>query len=216
MDPVIVVDDDVGMRTSLASLLESEGFEVEMHESAGRFIASFKQETRGCVVLDLNLPDMSGLEVLERLNASSHQVAVLVVTAYGDVPTAVRAMNLGAFDFIQKPFQPDDLIEKIRRGHELSATLVHKADERRQIEEKFNLLSCRERSVLELLVAGFSNKQIAFQLKLSEKTVSAHRSHILAKTGADSIVSLVHLMGLVGLDREGMKNLDPAQKPAPL
>lgn len=213
MEPVYVIDDDAGLRASMASLLKREGFDVHLFDSAAMFFNQMRDDLRGCVVLDIQLPGMNGLQVLEHLSKTEHQLAILVVTAFGDVPLAVRAMSLGAFDFIEKPFQPEDFVEKIRIGLDQSAEQSRKLEERRDVEAKFALLSGRERDVLQLLLTGMSNKQIAFKLNLSEKTISAHRTHILSKTGADSIVSLVHLIGLVGLDRDGINHLNDELSP---
>ncbi len=203
---VFVVDDDASMRSAIEALLNSASLESHLFASATAFLEQFDPNIPGCLVLDLRMPGMSGMELLEHLNGLDHQLTVLVITAYGDVPTAVKAMSLGATDFLEKPFSPPAFLDRVKHAAERAVNLNRHQEARRDALARFNGLTQREKGVLDLLLGGMSNKQVAFELSLSEKTVSAHRSHILEKTGAESLISLVHLMGLAGLKREHVRN----------
>ncbi len=197
---VFVVDDDQSMRQAIERLLKSARFKTRLFASAHAFLEQFDPTVSGCLVLDLRMPGMTGMELLERIADTDHQLAVLVITAFGDVPTAVRAMRLGATDFLEKPFNPPEFVEHVRQAVERAADLNRQHQARQNALARFNTLSPRERDVLNMLLAGMSNKQVASGLDVSEKTISAHRSHILEKTGADSLISLVHLLGLAGIE----------------
>lgn len=197
---VFVVDDDQSMRQAIERLLKSARFKTRLFPSANAFLEQFDPRVFGCLVLDLRMPGMTGMELLQRIADTDHQLAVLVITAFGDVPTAVRAMRLGATDFLEKPFNPPEFVEHVRQAVERAADLNRQYQARQNALARFNALSPRERDVLNMLLAGMSNKQVASNLVVSEKTISAHRSHILEKTGADSLISLVHLLGLAGIE----------------
>ncbi len=188
---VFVVEDDSGMRRSIRALIESIGLTVQTFTTGREFIEHYEGEP-GCLVLDLRLPDISGLQVMrylrERFSATPPTV---MITGHGDVSTAVAAMKQGVLDFLEKPFSPQHLLDHVQTALQRDAETrkAHRQCER--ITENWAALSERERQVLELLLAGHPNKQVAVMLNLSVKTVSTHRSNILAKFGVDSLVELV-------------------------
>ena len=188
---VFVVEDDSGMRRSIRALIESIGLTVQTFTTGREFIEQYEGKP-GCLVLDLRLPDISGLQVMrhlqERFNATPPTV---MITGHGDVSTAVAAMKQGVLDFLEKPFSPQHLLDHVQTALQRDAETrkAHRQCER--ITENWAALSERERQVLELLLAGHPNKQVAVMLNLSVKTVSTHRSNILAKFGVDSLVELV-------------------------
>lgn len=188
---VYVVDDDDAMRSSLCWLIESVGLPVRACASAEEFLAAYDRSRPACLVLDVRMPRMSGLDLQQEMEARRIAVPVIMITAFGEVSIAVRAMKSGAFDFIEKPFGDQVLLDRVR------AAIVRDI-ERRGIEAeetaaavRLARLTRRQRQVLERVVAGLSNKAIAIEFGLSEKTVEAHRAQVMKKLGADSVVDLV-------------------------
>jgi two-component system response regulator TtrR len=186
-----IVDDDEAMRDSLTWLLEGEGYRVACFHSAEAFLAARSDAMRGCLVLDVRMPDMSGLELHERLDALGSRLPIIFVTGHGDVPMAVAALQRGACDFIEKPFNDEELLSRVRRALDLDAA----NDERRRrdsaISKRLEQLTQREREVMQLVVAGRLNKQIADQLQISMKTVEAHRARVMEKMGVRTLAELV-------------------------
>ena len=182
---VYIVDDDEAMRDSLAYLLGAAGFTVELFESASRFLEGLPTVHSGCVVTDVRMPGVDGIELLRQLKREMPSLPVLVMTGHGDVPLAVEAMKLGASDFVEKPFEDERLISAIR------AALAGMTEARRsdpaattQISSRVATLSPRERQVLEGLVAGLSNKAIARDYEISPRTVEVYRANVMTKMGA--------------------------------
>jgi two-component system, LuxR family, response regulator FixJ len=188
---VHVVDDEEAVRKSLAFLLTTAGFTVRMHKSAADFLAISNDLQNCCLVTDLRMPEISGVELLRKLKSDHRQIPSIVITGHGDVPMAVEAMKAGALDFIEKPFADDVLIDAIR----LAALRItgHPADNdsASAIKERLELLSEREREVLAGVVAGLPNKTIAYDLNISPRTVEVHRANVMQKMQARSLPELV-------------------------
>lgn len=190
---VFVVDDDPAVRTSLPWLIRSVGFEVEAFASADEFLTRMREIRPGCVVLDIRMPDRNGLELLEALRDDPARPPVIVVTGFGDVSMAVRAMKLGAVDFLEKPFNDQALLERIRLALTQDARRRKELREYEDILKRLATLTPRERQVLDLVIEGQATKQIAQTLSLSPKTVEVHRSHIMRKMKTEGLAQLVRL-----------------------
>ena len=195
--PVIyVVDDDDAMRRALDTLLSTVGYKTGVFSRPSEFLVNFKPDAPGCLVLDIRMPDMSGLELQQHLNRMGSMLPVIFITGHGDVPMAVQAMKEGAFEFIQKPFRDQDLLDRInhalKHDAENRSTVALRADVHHRLES----LTPRERQVMDMVVEGAANKVIAIDLGLSERTVEIHRAKVMEKMGARSVAHLVklHLM----------------------
>ncbi len=191
---VFVVDDDDAVRTSLRLLLKSVGLPVETFASAQEFVDSFDAERAGCLVLDIRMPGMSGLELQQRLNEIHAIVPIVFITGHGDVPMAVEAMQHGAVDFIQKPFRDQDLIDRINQALEKDRDNRAGLKERDAIRRRMQQLTPREREVLDLVTQGKANKVIAGDLNVSQRTVEIHRARVMEKMGASSLAHLVRMV----------------------
>lgn len=189
---VHIVDDEEPVRKSLAFLLTTIGFTVRLHESGKSFLALTPTNGRVCLVTDLRMPDMNGVELLERLREKGAMVPSIVISGHGDVPMAVAAMKAGAVDFIEKPFEDDVLVEAIRRA---AARLdeMDLADDVAELGSRLAQLSDRERQVLSAVVAGLPNKTIGYDLDISPRTVEVHRANIMTKMRAGSLPELVRM-----------------------
>lgn len=195
---VHVIDDDVDVRQSLAFLLSTAGLAVLVHESAVAFLAALPNAPGGCIVTDVRMPGMDGLELQRRLRENKIGLPVIVMTGHGDVSLAVEAMKAGAVDFIEKPFDDEILLSAIRSAlvrHEQSA---ENEERRSEIRARLGLLSEREREVLGGLVAGKPNKIIAYDLGISARTVEVYRANVMTKMQADSLSELVRMVLLDG------------------
>jgi FixJ family two-component response regulator len=188
---VYVVDDDEAMRDSLVWLLESHGLAVAPYASAEGFLAAYGEAMRGCLVLDVRMPGMSGLELYEALNARRSTLPVIFVTGHGDVPMAVSALKKGAVDFIEKPFRDGDMLRLIEQCLAMERTLREAREQEATLQRRLASLTERERQVLERVVAGKLNKQIADDLAISIKTVEVHRARVMEKMAAGSLAELV-------------------------
>jgi RNA polymerase sigma factor (sigma-70 family) len=190
---VFVVDDDQAMRTSLKWLIESVGMPVESYASANEFLDHYQQNRPGCLVLDVRMPGMSGLELQEHLAERDLRIPVVIITGHGDVPMAVRAMKSGAVDFIEKPFNDEALLDAIRRA------LAHEEHQRQQqqecaqVHQRLASLTPREHEVMQMVTEGRSNKEIANALGVSAKTIEAHRARVMEKMQAGSLAELVRM-----------------------
>jgi two-component system response regulator FixJ len=191
---VFVVDDDDAVRTSLRLLLKSVGLPVETFGSAQEFLELFDADRAGCLVLDIRMPGMSGLELQQRLNEMHAIVPIVFITGHGDVPMAVEAMQYGAVDFIQKPFRDQDLIDRINQALEKDRDNRAGLKERDAIRRRIQQLTPREREVLELVTRGKANKVIAADLNVSQRTVEIHRARAMEKMGASSLAHLVRMV----------------------
>jgi len=201
-DIVHVVDDDEAMRDSMAFLLRAENLQVQTYADAADFLTALPQIKVGCVVTDVRMPGMSGIELLQRLRELKVSLPVIVVSGHGDVPLAVEAMKTGALDFIEKPFDDDVFLRAVRTALGAQAVDSQRQAQKATINSRLESLSNREREVLEGLVAGHPNKTIAYDLGISPRTVEIYRANVMEKMQARSLSDLVR-MALVGglLDR---------------
>lgn len=195
---VFVVDDDAAVRDALKLLLRSVGHAVETYGSAQEFLDAYGEDRPGCLVLDIRMPGMSGLELQQKLNEKHSILPIIFITGHGDVPMAVEAMQAGAVDFIQKPFRDQDLIDRINQALEKDSANRAALGERNDIRRRLETLTPREREVLDLVVHGKANKVIAGDLKLSQRTVEIHRARVMEKMQASSLAHLVRMVLEVG------------------
>jgi FixJ family two-component response regulator len=191
---VFVVDDDEGVRNSLRFLLKSVGLATRALSSASEFLESYKPSQPGCLVLDVRMPGMSGLGLQQQLNLRGATIPVIFITGHGDVPMAVEAMQHGAFDFLQKPFRDQDLIDRIQRALERDARSRTALAQHAKIRERIASLTPREREVLTLMTQGKPNKVMAAELGVSQRTVEIHRARVMEKSGASSLAQLVRMV----------------------
>jgi two-component system, LuxR family, response regulator FixJ len=198
---VFVVDDDEGVRNSLRFLLKSVGLTTRTLASAGEFLDLYKPNQPGCLVLDVRMPGMSGLELQQQLNLRGAVIPVIFITGHGDIPMAVEAMQQGAFDFLQKPFRDQDLIDRIQRALERDAHNRAALEQHTKIRERLESLTPREREVLTLMTRGKPNKVMAAELGVSQRTVEIHRARVMEKSGAASLAQLVRMVMDVEGDR---------------
>jgi two-component system response regulator FixJ len=190
---VYVVDDDDGMRRALDTLLSTVGYTTAVFSAPSEFLAKFKTDASGCLVLDIRMPDMSGLELQQHLNRIGSMLPVIFITGHGDVPMAVQAMKEGAFEFIQKPFRDQDLLDRINHALKQDSENRSTVARRAEVLQRLESLTPRERQVMDMVVDGAANKVIAIDLDLSERTVEIHRAKVMEKMGARSVAHLVRL-----------------------
>jgi FixJ family two-component response regulator len=194
-EPVVfVVDDDESMQRALQRTITSAGWEVQTYASGVTFLDAFDPKQAGCVVLDLRMPQMSGLDVQEQLIAHNATIPVIFITAFGEVPVAVQAMKTGAVDFIEKPFSSQQLLTCIARAIARDAETRLRQDERLEIDKRLASLTMREREVLGFVNKGATTKEIAMQLGIQPRTVEIHRHHVMQKMQVRSAVELVRLL----------------------
>jgi RNA polymerase sigma factor (sigma-70 family) len=191
---VFVVDDDLSVRSAINRLIGSMGLHVELFESAQGFLASKLPNVPSCLILDIRLPGISGLNLQRRLAEADIQIPIIFITAHGDIPMTVRAMKAGAVEFLTKPFRDQDLLDAIDLALERDRTRRQQEAELAVLRERFECLSPREREVIEMVVSGMLNKQIAAQLGTAENTVKVHRSRAMEKMQANSLADLVKMI----------------------
>ncbi len=192
---VYVIDDDPAVRQSVKALVESVDFVARTYESTQAFLESYESDRQCCLVLDVRMPGQNGFQLLRVLSQHGIRIPTIVITAYGDVPSAVEAMKLGAVEFFEKPFSPTLFLDRLQQILSGSEEEGERDTGQAQIRQSLAQLSPREREILKMLIDGLPNKDVARQLNLSEKTVSAHRSSILNKTHNTSLISLVYQIG---------------------
>jgi FixJ family two-component response regulator len=198
---VFVVDDDPAMRNALTNLFRSVGLRAEVFGSAPELLRSKLPDIASCLVLDIRLPGLSGLDFQTELAEANIRIPVIFVTGHGDIPMTVRAMKAGAVDFLTKPFRDQDMLDAVARAIERDRK--RREDERivSDVQARFETLTPREREVLALVTAGLMNKQIATEIGLAEITVKIHRGHIMKKMGARSLADLVRMAEMLGIRR---------------
>lgn len=197
-NPVVhVVDDDAGLATALDSLLRSVGIDVVLHGSVEDFLQYPRSDAPGCILLDVRLPDVSGLEFQARLKAYGIDLPVVMMTGHGDIPMSVQAMKAGAIDFLTKPFRPQEILDAV--GAAITSDRIRRKREGNLagLTARFSTLTKREREVMALVTAGRMNKQVAGELGLSEITVKIHRSSVMRKMGARTLADLVRMADAV-------------------
>jgi len=196
---VFVVDDDEAMRRSLANLIRSVGLRVEVFASAQEFLRGKRPDVPGCLVLDVRLPGLSGLDLQQRMAEADSEIPIIFITGYGDIPMTVQAMKAGAVEFLTKPFRDQTLLDAIHQALERDRHARQQRADIAALRRRFDSLTPREREVLALVVAGLLNKQIAGELGTSEAAVKVHRQHVMEKMGADSLADLVRLAARLGI-----------------
>jgi FixJ family two-component response regulator len=195
---VFVVDDDASVRGALELLIESVGWQPETFASAHEFLARPRTLAASCLVLDVSLPDLNGLDVQKRLAMERVDMPIVFITGYGDVPTTVQAMKAGALDFLTKPFDDAVLLSAIRHALERSAAALIQAAETQVLRDSYASLTRREREIMRLVVSGLLNKQVGSELGISEITVKAHRGKVMRKMKASSLPALVNMVASLG------------------
>ena len=198
---VFVVDDDVSVRESLELLIRNEGWEVELFTSASEFLAYQRPTVPNCLVLDVSLPGLNGLELQERLASVRPEMPIIFITGYGDIPMTVQAMKAGAVEFLPKPFSDDALLNAIRSGLERSKLVQDREADVRDLRMRYASLTSREREVMALVASGLPNKQVGSNLGISEITVKAHRGSLMRKLKANSLPDLVKMAARLRLVR---------------
>ncbi len=191
---VFIVDDDQAIRDSLSRLMDSIGLATETFADAQAFLDNYDNEKPGCLLLDIRMPGMGGMELQQELSARNISIPIIIISAHGSVEQAVQAMKTGAVDFIRKPYDGGVLLDRVKHALELDADLRQKDAQRAEVASRINLLTPRETEVMKLLAAGKYPKEIAFELGLSRKTVDVHRSHIMMKMQADSAIELAQML----------------------
>jgi FixJ family two-component response regulator len=209
---VFVVDDDEAVRSSTKLLLKSVGLPAITYASAQEFLDNYDPMQPGCVVLDVRMPLMSGLELQQLLNIRGAIVPVIFITGHGDIPMAVEAMQHGAFDFLQKPFRDQDLLDRVQKALEKDRVNRVQLREKTRIQERRESLTPREREILELMTRGKPNKVMAADLGVSQRTVEIHRARVMEKMGASSLAQLVRMV--MDLDQSGSVEVSPASQAA--
>jgi FixJ family two-component response regulator len=188
---VFVVDDDISVRESLEALIRFEGWQAETFGSGQDFLARPRMFSPSCLVLDVSLPDLNGLDLQKVVAADRNEMPIIFITGHGDVPMTVKAMKAGAVEFLEKPVDSDALLDAIRSALERSFATLDRESETQSLRDRYALLSRREREVMTLVVSGLANKQVGFKLGISEITVKAHRGKVMRKMNVDSLADLV-------------------------
>jgi FixJ family two-component response regulator len=196
---VFIVDDDASVRDALKSLIRSVGLRVAAYGSAQEFLQAQQPDAPSCLVLDVRLPGMSGLELHRQLADNNVYIPVIIITAHGDIPMSVRAMKAGAIEFLTKPFRDQDLLDAIQTALDRDRTRRQQETEVAVLRQRFDSLTPREREILPFLISGLLNKQIAAEIGSSEAAVKVHRSQLTRKMGADSLADLVRIGARIGI-----------------
>jgi FixJ family two-component response regulator len=196
---VFIVDDDAPLRESLRNLIRSVGLRVELFASAQEFLQSRQPNAPSCLVLDVRMPGLSGLDLQKQTSDAGLEIPIIFITGHGDVPMTVRAMKAGAVEFLTKPFRDQDLLDAIQQALERSRKAREQQAATKQLRQRFALLTPREREVMERVVAGLLNKQIGAELGTSETTVKIHRHQVMEKMGAGSLPELVRMADRLGI-----------------
>ena len=193
-ETVYVVEDDEAVRDSLELLLKSADHDVSTYPTANAFLEKYSEEMAGCIVLDIRMPGMDGMELQSRLNQKNSILPIIFVTGHGDVPMAVDAMKQGAVDFIQKPYREEDLLKKIEQALEQDRDQRKTLGQKQEIQRRIDMLTPRESEIMDRMIAGQANKVIAIELEISQRTVEIHRSRVMHKMGTHSLAHLVRMV----------------------
>lgn len=196
---VYVVDDDVSVRESLELLIQNEGWQVEMFASASEFLNRPRTPTPSCLILDVGLPDLNGLDLQQRISTERTAMPIIFITGHGDIPMTVRAMKAGAIEFLTKPFSDKALLNAVHQALERSQVALSEEATTQELRNSYASLTFRERQVMALVVAGLLNKQVGGELGISEITVKAHRGKVMEKMKAGSLADLVKMAGKLGV-----------------
>ena len=198
---VFVIDDDASLRESLSSLLRSIGLHVELFDSAAQFLKSNRPDVPSCLVLDVRLPGLSGLDFQAELTRNNVHVPIIFITGHGDIPMSVRAMKAGAIEFLTKPLREQDLLDAVQAGLDRDRTRRESDKTVTELRAKYDSLTGREQEVIGYVASGLMNKQIAGEIGISEITVKVHRGNLMRKMGAKSLAELVRMVDALGLQR---------------
>lgn len=188
---IFVIDDDESVRKATSFLLQSEGYKVETFESAEKFLETEIHHCAGCIVLDIQMEDMTGLELQEKLIKKRLEIPIIFITGHGNIPMSVKAMKKGAYDFLTKPFNDEEFLSAVANAVKMSNNVLSANKEKERILEEMTNLTEREKEILEYIIAGYMNKEISSKLNIAEPTVKIHRGNIMRKLCADSVVDLV-------------------------
>jgi len=198
--PIIaIVDDDPSVREGLSSLIQSAGWRAETFGSAQEFLAHPRAEVPSCLVLDLQLPGLSGLDLQKRMAEVGLEIPIVFLTGHGTIPASVQAMKAGAIEFLTKPFDDDDLLQAMQEAIDRDRRTRQQREAMRELRERYESLTARERQVMQQVVSGLLNKQIAAELDITEFTVKIHRGHVMRKMRADSLTDLVRMAENLGI-----------------
>jgi FixJ family two-component response regulator len=190
---VFIIDDDRGMRQSVQDLVESIGLRAEAFATGQEFLNRKRTSGPSCLVLDVRLPQISGLDFQRQLAETGMQIPIIFITGHGDIPMSVRAMKAGAVEFLAKPFKDQDLLDAIQQAHQRDQARCEQQAEIQELQGRYNVLTAREREVMKLVASGMLNKQIASEIGASEATVKIHRGHVMQKMQAGSVPELVRM-----------------------
>jgi len=196
---VFIVDDDISVREALKNLLRSVGLRVETFGTAQEFLSSRRSDAPGCLILDVRLPGLSGLDLQRKLAEADIEIPIIFITAHGDIQMSVRAMKAGAVEFLTKPFRDQDLLDAVQQAIDRDRSARTQRAETAELRSRYESLSSREQEIMALVVRGLLNKQIASELGISEATVKLHRGQVMQKMRADSLADLIRVAGRLGI-----------------